>query len=133
LIPPFNDDGYLPAGIFPVTMDELAQRFGQQSEVRQAELESLRWLVELSKRLGAQRLIVNGSFVTDVLEPNDVDCVVLIAAKASKDTDAEAELLAGLPFLEVKLVRPRAFKVFVESIFATDRLGRPKGMIEVQL
>ena len=96
-------------------------------------MESLRWLVQLAQRIGAQRLIINGSFVSDILEPNDVDCVLLIGPESAKDKVAEAELLAGLPFLDVELVRRRAFKVYVEKIFATDRHWNPKGMVEVIL
>ncbi|MFV1968330.1 MAG: hypothetical protein ACC628_23135 [Pirellulaceae bacterium] len=51
-----------------------------------------------------RRLVINGSFVTDVLEPNDVDFVVLIGAGFPQDKAAEAELVAGLPFLELSLI-----------------------------
>jgi hypothetical protein len=33
-----------------------------------------------------QRVVVNGSFVTDKLEPNDVDCVLLIVGRAFPPT-----------------------------------------------
>ena len=73
MIPDFNDDGYLPAGIHAAGMDEIAARFGQELELRRVQMESLRWLVNLAKRGGVQRLIVNGSFVSDKWEPNDID------------------------------------------------------------
>ena len=80
MIPEFNDDGYLPPGIHPATLEEIAARFGQESELRQVQMESLRWLVDLARRSRRfNDIIVNGSFVTDALEPNDVDCVLLIA------------------------------------------------------
>jgi hypothetical protein len=44
MIPDCNDDGYLPPGIHPATLDQIAARFGQESELRQAQMESLRWL-----------------------------------------------------------------------------------------
>ena len=69
--------------------------------------------------------------MTDVLEPNDVDCVLLIGDSFPADRDAEAELLAGFLFLEVQLVQDDAFRILVESFFATDRFHRPEGMIEV--
>src|SRR5713101_5417616 len=78
MIPDWGDDGYLPAGIHPATLEEIADRFGRESELRQAQMESLRWLVNLARRAGVQRIVVNGSFVTEKLEPNDVDCVLLI-------------------------------------------------------
>ena len=78
-----------------------------------------------------QRIVVNGSFVTDKLEPNDVDCVLLIGPDFPHDAAAEAELLAGLPFINMELVDARAFQQFTERTFATDRNLVPKGMVEV--
>ena len=49
MIPQFNDDGYLPAGIHPATLDEVAERFGTESEIRRVQMESLRWLVEIAQ------------------------------------------------------------------------------------
>jgi hypothetical protein len=133
MIPDCNDDGYLPAGIHPATLEEIAARFGRESELRQVQMESLRWLVDLARRAGVRRIVVNGSFVTDKLEPNDVDCVLLIGPDFPHDAAAEAELLAGLPFINMELVDPEAFRQFTERTFATDRDLVPKGMVEVVL
>lgn len=133
MIPAFNDDGYLPAGIHPATLEQIATRFGQASEVRQAQMESLRWLVDLAKRAGVQRLIVNGSFVTDTPEPNDVDCVLLTGSDFPRDVSAETQLLIGLPFIEMHLAGQDDFEGLTERFFATDRKAVPKGMIEVIL
>jgi hypothetical protein len=48
-----NDDGYLPPAIHRATLEEIATRFGQESELRQTQTESLRWLVDLARRGGA--------------------------------------------------------------------------------
>ena len=133
MIPEFNDDGYLPPGVHAATLDEIAVRFGQENELRQAQMESLRWLVDVAKRAGIQRIIVNGSFVTEAFEPNDVDCALLAGAEFPLDGAAEAELLAGLPFVDLQLVQQEAFDVLVKSTFATDRQVIPKGMIEIML
>jgi hypothetical protein len=131
MIPRFNDDGYLPPGIHPATVEEIAERFGQESELRQVQMESLRWLIDLAWRAVVERVVVNGSFVTDKLEPNDVDCVLLIGPGFPRDTAAEAELLAGLPFINMELVSLEAFQQFTERTFATDRNLVPKGMLEI--
>jgi len=93
-------------------------------------MESVRWMVDLAKRAGVQRIVLNGSFVTDIIEPNDVDCV-LLAAESAMDIAAEDELVKGLPFLEIALVGPEDFDELVNLTFASDRYGVPKGMIEV--
>jgi hypothetical protein len=129
MIPAFND-GYLPAGIHQATLEEVAARFGRETELRRVQLESLQWLVDVARRAGALRLIVNGSFVTDRPEPNDVDCVLLIGPGFPRDADAEKELLDGLPFIELKMVGAEDFALFVERIVASDRQAVPQGLIE---
>jgi hypothetical protein len=131
MIPDCNDDGYLPPGIHPAALDEIAFRFGQESELRQVQMESLRCLVDLARRAGVKRIVVNGSFVTGKLEPNDVDCVLLIGPDFPRDPDAESELLAGLPFINLELVDVEGFRHFTERTYATDRDLVPKGMVEV--
>jgi hypothetical protein len=96
-------------------------------------MESLNWLVDLARRAGALRLIVNGSFVTDRPEPNDIDCVLLIGPGFPHDAGAEKELLDGLPSIELKMVGAEDFALLVERVFASDRQAVPKGMIEVAL
>jgi hypothetical protein len=130
MIPPFDDSGFLPTGVHPATLAEIEHRFGRESELRRVQMESVRWMVNLAIRAGAERIVLNGSFVTDIMEPNDVDCVLLTGRGFPKDPVAEAELRAGLPFLEIALVRRRQFDRLV-SFFATDRLEAPKGMVEV--
>jgi hypothetical protein len=131
MIPALEDEGYLPPGIHPASIEEIDARFGQESEMRRVQMESLIWLVDLARRAGALRIVVNGSFVTDKLEPNDVDCVLLIGVGFPHDEAAEAELLSGLPFINMELVNQRAFEQFTEKTFATDRHLIPKGLIEV--
>lgn len=131
MIPHFADNGYLPPGLHLATVDEIASRFGTESELRRVQMESLRWLVDLAWRAGARRIVVNGSFVTDVLEPNDVDCVLLIGPGFPRDAEAEKEILAGLPFMQVELAEASVFEEFVNLVFGTDRSFVPKEMIEV--
>jgi hypothetical protein len=133
MIPDFDDRGYLPVGVHPASLDEIETRFGRRSELRQVQMQSLRWLVELAKKAGVQRLVINGSFATDIAEPNDVDCVLLMDANFPRDPAAEDEIRSGLPFLQIDLVRRRAFDFMVSHVFATDREWLPKGMVEVIL
>jgi Family of unknown function (DUF6932) len=133
MIPEFDDNGYLPPGVHTANLDDVAARFGQESELRRAQIDSLRWLVDLARRAGAQRLIVNGSFTTDVLEPNDVDCVLLVGSEFPREAAAEVELRDGLPFVDLHVVGAEDFDLFVNTIFGTDRLTVPKGVVEVLL
>jgi hypothetical protein len=131
MIPAFNEAGCLPPGVHPASLEEIDRRFGRTSELRRVQMESVRWMVDLARRAGATRIVLNGSFVTDIMEPNDVDCVVLIGPGFPRDPEAEKELLDGLPFIELKLVGAVDFQEYVEFTFGTDRMGVAKGMIEV--
>lgn len=131
MIPGFNDEGYLPAGTHLATLEEVAARFAREPELRRVQMESLRWLADLAKRVGAARLIVNGSFVSDKWEPDDVDCVLLRGSEFPLDDAADAELWAGLPFIQVAVVGQAEFNLYVDQIYGTDRHGNAKGLIEV--
>jgi hypothetical protein len=131
VIPPFDDNGYLPHGIHMATLDEIESRFGRDSELRRVQIESLRWLRDLAARAGIKRIVLDGSFVTDAIEPNDVDCVLLMSPDFPVDALAAKELVDGLPFLDLELVESSEFSLLTEQIFATDRNGFPKGLVEV--
>jgi len=131
MIPPFDESGCLPPGVHATTLAEVEARFGRQSDLRRVQMESVRWMVELAVRAGVQRIVLNGSFVTDIIEPNDVDCVLLIGQGFPTDPGAEAELREGLPFLEIAIVGQEDFDELLNVTFASDRYGAPKGMIEV--
>lgn len=131
MIPPFDESGCLPSGLHGAVLEEIETRFGRQSELRRVQMESVRWMVELAVRAGVQRIVLNGSFVTDIMEPNDVDCVLLFAAGGRRDRQAFRQLRKPLPFLSIALVDQNDFDHLVEDFFAHDRLGTPKGMVEV--
>ena len=131
MIPEFDDNGYLPPGIHPATLAEIEARFGREPEIRRAEMQSLHWLIDLARRAGVKRIVLNGSFVTDRYEPNDVDCALLIDAGLLKDPVAQSEIAAGLPFVEIKLVSQTDFDYMVETVFGSDRDMVPKGVVEI--
>ena len=133
MIPPFNEDGFLPPGVHSASLDEIDERFGQLSEIRSVQMDSVRWMVELSGQAGGERVVLNGNFTTDIMEPNDVDCVLLFLPGRYRDQSAIQQLRGGLPFLELKLVGQEDFDDYLNAIFATDRMGVLKGMIEVIL
>jgi hypothetical protein len=131
MIPDFDENGSLPPGVHPANLDDIEARFGQESELRRVQMQSLRWLIDLANRAGVKRLVINGSFVTSTPEPNDVDCVLLIFADDPQDSAALEEISDGLPFLDVPVVEQVDFAMLVDRFFATDRSGMPKGIVEV--
>ena len=133
MIPDFDENGNLPPGVHLASLAEIEERFGRDSEVRRAEMQSLCWLVDLAKRAGAERVVIDGSFVTEKLEPNDVDCVLLIGPEYPRDVESHEELLNGLPFLDIQIADEGGFDRFVHRIFASDRRLKLRGVVEVIL
>ena len=41
MIPGFDDEGFLPPGVHPASVDEIRDRFGGPSEIRRAQMESI--------------------------------------------------------------------------------------------
>jgi hypothetical protein len=77
-------------------MDEIEERFGQSTPLRQELFERLRLFVELARHCGALRMFVNGSFVTAKPEPGDVDLVIWLGEKyfdLLKNADQKASRL----------------------------------------
>jgi len=134
LIPQFNENGYLPPGIHKTTIEEVVGRFGHGSEERESGAQSLVWLVPMCRRAGIVRLILNGSFVTDRREPRDVDCVLVPGPDFVLDSDATLALRIGLPYLSLQVVETADDLAFyVNDLFASDREGKSKGLVEVLL
>ncbi len=79
--------------------------------------------LERARRAGVLRIIVNGSFVADAYEPNDVDCALLIGPDYPTDSAADAELQNGLLFIQAELLTQDAFDYYVSTVFGSDRRG----------
>lgn len=101
MLPPFDDFGNLPSGIHTCSLVELIARFGMGSEEREAEINELVQFIAAAKAAGVRRLLVNGSFVTGKLSPNDVDIVFL----PGPDYPRQGQKLDGdelvWPFLQI--------------------------------
>ena len=133
MIPEFGERGYLPPGVHKATLEEVGHRFGSQPELRRCQFESLCWLIDLARNAGIERVVINGSYVTEAYEPNDVDCVLLIGKATQLKSEALQSIVDGLPFLDIQLVTESRFNYLIETMFGTDRRHVPKGMIEVLL
>jgi hypothetical protein len=134
MLPPFDDYGNLPPGIHLCAVEELAERFGSGSDERETEISELLQFIQEAKVGGVRRLLVNGSFVTGILAPNDVDVVILPGPDYPRQgKKLESDELVW-PFLQIIVAADDAdFEAWASFQFATDRRSRPKGVVEVIL
>src|SRR5206468_999859 len=134
MLPPFDDVGHLPAGIHTCSVAELVARFGEGSEERETEISELLQFIEAAKASGVRRLLVNGSFVTGKLAPNDVDVVILPGPDYPREGPKLDDEELVWPFLQIIVAADDAdFEAWATRQFATDRRKRPKGVVEVEL
>lgn len=142
-LPQFNENGLMPPGIHDASLDDLSERFGQSPRRRQL-LENFRlYFVELQKWPLAKAVLVDGSFVTDIAEPNDIDLVLVLR----DDYDLSRSVS---PFEYNLWSRRRVQRVFGFDLFAVrpnsidytrfvdffsqvrDHPGLIKGLVRVQ-
>src|SRR2546430_16555928 len=85
-IPPFDEHGFLPAGLHECTVNEMKLRFGafRGSDRRAQLIARLEAFVSEAKSCGlVAEVLVDGSFVTAKNEPNDIDLIVIVPASHS--------------------------------------------------
>src|SRR6476660_8069089 len=90
-IPALTADGLLPESIHDCTLDELRERFGQfqRTDARCRLFDRLEAFTREAKATGFVRaVIIDGSFVTSIDIPNDVDNILVLRA----DHDFAADL-----------------------------------------
>mgnify|MGYP007034354175 CR=1 FL=1 len=134
LLPPLDEFGYLPGGIHPCTLEEVVTRFGSGSPEREVETQELLDFVEWARRAGIVRLVVNGSYVSAKIAPNDVDIVALPGQNYPGDELSYSEQDFRWPFLQVFIALDQSdLEAWAIHDFGTDRNRRIKGVVEVLL
>ena len=141
-IPAFRPDGYLPKGIYLASEAEVTFRFGTANRRRRQLILRVRRWIQLSRKIQAPRLFIDGSFVTANPEPNDVDAVVLLpddfewqrAADSDAATEFEQMLLTRRPEEIFAAEDETDWLEWVEFFSRTrESDGRRKGLVEIQL
>jgi len=141
-IPPFRPDGYLPEGLYLASEAEILFRFGASTRRRRRLALRLRHWIKLSRQVGGQRLLIDGSFVTAKEEPQDIDAVLLVPTDFQEQVEqGDSSALE----LEEMLLTRRPEEIFAAEdetdwhewieFFSRTREsdGRRKGLVEVIL
>jgi hypothetical protein len=115
-IPSSNSSGLLPKGIYQCTLDELRARFGsfQGSDIRLRLMQKLESFLQELRSAGIVRaLIVDGSFVTTKMAPNDIDLLIVLPTGH--------DFRADLPLAQYKVVDSRRVKrVYGLDVFVVE-------------
>lgn len=134
MLPPLNDHGYLPAGIHLADLAEVVETFGSGSPEREVETQELIDFVNWARQADITRLLVNGSYVTAKIAPNDVDVVILPDKDYPSGESSVSHNASRWPFLQVFIaVNETDFEMWAKDDFGTDRTMLKKGVVEVVL
>ena len=80
-IPNLDDDGFLPAGVYVCTLDEVRGVFGvfQRTDQRPRLYGRLeQFTAEVQSTGLAAAILIDGSFVTGCDNPNDIDLILVL-------------------------------------------------------
>jgi hypothetical protein len=130
-IPPFDERGYLPPGVYETDEAEFNRRFGFNS-YRRKLLSGLHEALVGLKQAGCDRVYIGGSFVTDKQEPGDIDgCFegIWIDENLIDPMFLDSDLEAQKARFGVELV----FGGNRAGFFQTDRSGNPRGIVTINL
>jgi hypothetical protein len=135
MIPPFDSNGYLPPGIYEATLAQIEKNYTYNLR-RKWLFEGLTKLVKTLKTAGCKTLYLNGSYITNKLEPNDYDAVW---EYEGVDNTIDPLIRDGLDNITIKRKyggdifchMPKYFN-YIEY-FQTDWRGIPKGIIRIDL
>ena len=142
MLPPFDERGNLPPGIYETTWTQFENRFGFNSH-RRNMLQGLRTSLQLLGKANVERVYLGGSFVSNKEYPNDFDGCYddmnvdydLLDPIFDEDLNVQqdrfgGELLAD-PIFQGCLLRPHADvkSAWAVRFFQTDRDGNPRGIV----
>lgn len=113
-IPDLNEQGFLPPGIHTCTLEEVKSRFGSfRVSDRRPKLFAalLDLMTELRRTDLFEAVILDGSFVTESSEPNDID--LILALKRSHDWKRDPAMHEYNVLSRSRLRRRFGFDVFL--------------------
>lgn len=141
-IPSLNENGELKEGEYVATLDEIEVAYGLSSDRRKFLMQGLRKAAENLEKAGVKKIWVNGSFITEKEEPNDIDgcweyndlmdLAVIDPVFLSKNSREEVKKKYGLDFFIAQRIEGWSKKPF-PKFFQVNREGEAKGILFVEL
>ena len=137
-IPSLSSSGELPPGVHTATLEEVERIYGLSSGRRKKLMSQLRQAAHNLEKAGVKRIWLNGSFVTDKSDPNDIDgCWEYIKAVDINildpiflETPAKIKDKYGLDFYIANYIEGGSGLPF-PKFFQKNRDGNAKGIILV--
>jgi hypothetical protein len=143
-LPGFSEFGDLPAGRHVASLDEVLTRFGSGAPQRQDVTDRLRRLYSLAVATGhLDRLVLFGSYVSDVAEPKDVDVILVMRSEFATENcpadslvlfdheRADEELGASVFWIRPEMLLGEPLEQFLAH-WEWKRDGSRRGIVEIR-
>ncbi len=141
-LPALTESGDLPRGIHPATLGEVLEKFAESSPQRRVVGTRLKRVYELAVATGEiRRCVIFGSFITNKINPNDVDIFLVMqnsfdlnvvtgeARLVFDHSAAQAHFGASVFWLRQLAAWPDEQQA-IEG-WETKRDGNPRGLVEI--
>jgi hypothetical protein len=139
-IPALQKNGELPPGEHQASLDEIEQVYGSLNECRKLLMRGLRDAANNFELSGVKILWVDGSFITDKEEPNDIDGCWEYKPNVNRaildpvflGVRKEMKNKYGLDFFIASIIEMGSGLPF-PKFFQVNRDGTEKGIIVIKL
>lgn len=132
-IPHFSKNGFLPKGIHKISGEEFIDHFCN-SEYRSGYKKAITDIFDYAVQRNAEYLFVGGSFIANVDEPNDIDCLIVFRENSHIPPRSERLIIEGVS-IDV-MFASLDNKVVIDSyihLFSHSRYNHEVGMIQLDL
>jgi hypothetical protein len=143
-LPGFNESGDLPEGRHAASLEEVLTRFGSGTRQRQEVTDRLRHIYSLAIATGyLDRVVIFGSYVSDVAEPRDVDIILVMRSDFVPENcpadslvlfdhaRADEELRASIFWIRPEMLLGEPLEQFLAH-WEWKRDGSRRGIVEVR-
>ena len=133
MIPKRRSDGTLPPGVYQATIAEILAAYPPVNQQRQILNDSLQRAVEELRKLDPSLVIfVDGSYVTQKAEPNDVDLLIVTTRFSARRIIGYLDQVCPVEAVSLDITVEPALPSIVFDLLTETRRGRRKGIIQLQ-
>jgi hypothetical protein len=139
-IPALQENGELPPGEHQASLDEIELIYGISNDRRKLLMRGLRDAANNFELSGVKTIWIDGSFITDKEEPNDIDGCWAYQPEVNRETldpvflgsRKEMKDKYGLDFFIASIIEMGSGLPF-PKFFQVNRDGTKKGIIVIKL
>jgi hypothetical protein len=135
-LPALDQRGFLPEGVHRASLREVTDRFGAGTGQRRTLARKLSALSKRALKMGAESLVLGGSFTSSDPNPKDLDVLIVIPDPASekaikKDVDVIQTYVASgkSTFIASDKESTQRWITFLENRY----LSEPRGVVQINL